>query len=214
MGRKSKNYSAREKEQDRKFECIIYPDSTEYDAQILLNRLSSFWDDFYYILHDCDFYTDVEIDTWKIDHPGEPCPYEVGEIKKPHYHVIGYLNNPTILGTAAVKFGVPSNQVQCVRNLKKSIQYLIHLNNPEKFQYSSDAIVSNNRQKVESVLKQGECSVDKAKRIYEYIESTPNPTIAFTTRFCLENDLWDEFRRAQHLFTALINEKRYMKNGL
>lgn len=209
MGRPAKDYSEREKKQDRKFQCIIYPDSEEYDCEIIKNRLQSFWDKSVWILHDKDFYTDTEVDLWKADHKSEDCPFQVGELKKPHYHVIAWNNNPLLLGNAATKFGIPSNYVQCTKSLKASIRYLIHKDNPEKFQYSVDDIHCNDVdvKELARYLRMDVDAVDKGKRLFDFIMTHERITLTQLTRFAFDNECYDELRRGQHLYTALLIER-------
>ena len=209
MGRPAKEYTDREKQQDYKFQCILYPDSKEYDCEILKNRLGSFWDHAVYILHDKDFYTETDVDLWKADHKSDDCPFGVGELKKPHYHVIAWKKSPLLLGCAADKFGIDSNMVQRVKSLKGAIRYLIHCDNPEKFQYDVSAInrVDLEEKELLKYLKIEVNALDKGKKLFEYILTHERITLMQLTRFSFENDCYDELRRGQHLYTALLVER-------
>lgn len=209
MGRKAKDYTGRELEQDYKFQCIIYPDSTSYDCEIIKNRLSSFWDHSLYILHDKDYYTETDVEEWQADHKSDDCPFLVGELKKPHYHIVAWQKSPILLGNAANKFGLDSNYIQRSKSLKGAIQYLIHKRNPEKYQYDSSAIVKNDvdDKELAKYLRMDVDSMDKGKRLFEYIQCQERITLTHLTKFAFENDCYDELRRGQHLYTALIVER-------
>lgn len=209
MGRPKKNYSERELRQSRNFTALLYPDSEDYDCQLLLNRLESFWGTghFYYILHDRDAYSETDVDKWCLENDSSDCPFIVGELKRPHYHVVTSVPDPLLLGRASTKFGVSSNYVQTVKRLKTAVQYLIHLNNPEKFQYSPSEIITNDVN-LSRLLNVELGSMDKAKLIIAYINGCNRPTLSKVADYCLQEGLWDELRRGQHIFTTLINEKR------
>lgn len=209
MARPSKNYTKREKKEGRTWTCILY-DSP--DIELKLNRLQYFWDNFYYIKHDKDVWTEEDIDRWVIDHEGEDCPYQAGEPKKVHYHCIGY-SSPCVLGRAATKFDVPSNMVQHVKSKKAAIRYLIHLDHPAKHQYSPEEIVTNDLD-VEEYLKNEISATKKAKLLIEYIYSVERVTFYSLSMYAIENELWDELRRGQHLYSQLLAEhnKEVLKN--
>lgn len=207
MGRQSKNYSAREKKQGRCFACVLYDDSEEYQIEYILNRLSYYWDSFYYIRHDRDVYQQIDVDKYIAEHDDD-CPFAVGDLKKPHYHVIGYSSNPCLLGRAATNFGISSNYVQPVSNKKAAIQYFIHLNAPEKWQYTVDEIVTNDSSYVNSVCIHQQDSSTKARQLLEYISSSDCISFMSLCSFAIDNGLWDELRRGQHIYSNLLREVR------
>ena len=214
LGRKSKNYSNREKEQDRWFECLVYEnDKTEY----ILNRLPSYWDEFYYIKHDQDTISENDRADWLIDrklpvdyseitYNGEKVPV-IGEKKKTHYHIVVYKENAVLLGLAATKLDVPSNLVQRVIKAKSAIRYLIHLDNPEKHRYQIEEIIHNNEARLSKFMNGDEFSVmDKARIILETIEVNYNCSMLNLCQRMIDLGVYDEFRRGQHLYTAIIYE--------
>lgn len=206
MGRPRKNYTERELEEGKHFLTVLYPDSETYDCNLLLARLESWWDEWFYILHDKDFYTEYDYDRYKLEEKEEP-PWVVGELKKPHYHIIGHVEGKCVLGRAAIKFGVPSNDVQKIGNYKKAIQYLIHLNNPEKYQYDKAEVNSNVLEKLEKYMKKENDASEKARMILDYIYTGNVCTVTALAEFALKNSCWDEFRRGQGLYTTILNER-------
>lgn len=209
MGRPSKDYTEREQQQDYKFQCILYPDSESYNCDILLNRLGSFWDHAVYIKHDKDFYTETEVDLWKAENKSDECPFEIGELKKPHYHVVAWTNKkPLLLGNAATKFDIESNLVQRTKSLRGSIRYLIHKDNPEKYQYSFEdlILIDIDEKEIQKHLRMDCDAMDKGKMIFDYIQTHERITLTQLTKFALESNCYDELRRGQHLWTAIIKE--------
>ena len=107
----------------RVFSGVIYPDSESYNPIEVLETLKSKFKEWAYCLHDSDVNDD-------------------GELKKPHIHWVGR-GDPRTLSAVAKFLGLKENEVELGKNFKALIQYLIHLNNPEKAQYSIESVVSN-----------------------------------------------------------------------
>lgn len=99
-------------------------------------------------IHDKDRYTQEDID--KREWPeGDPVP-EVGDLKKPHYHlVIQYSGKRSFtqvyefLKVLYVDGKAPIPQIP-YGDIDRAVQYLVHWNNKEKAQYLRSDIVSIN----------------------------------------------------------------------
>lgn len=106
----------------RNFATVVYPDSAPENWQDIL--LEQFVPAFISPLHDQDV------------NPG-------GELKKPHWHVMLMFEGKKSVEQAILVFdkigGVGCDVVQSQRGYAR---YLCHLDNPEKFQYSSDDVCS------------------------------------------------------------------------
>lgn len=210
MSRAKKNYTQRESIQGRHWETVIYVESKDYDYELLLNRLPYYWETYWYILHDKDFYTEKEHDEYVIDHDGKEPDWKIGDLKKAHYHVYGSTGtdkgaSPCVLGRAAVKFGVMTHMVRPIKNLNKAVQYLVHANDKGKYQYSMDEIITND-EKLGVRMNKVESSSEKAQMLLDYIMNGCN-SISDLSYFAINNNLWDELRRGQHIYTALMRER-------
>lgn len=93
--------------QSRSYIAILYPDSESYDCDTVLSLLPEVFKEWAYILHDKD--TD-----------------ENGELKKPHYHVVGRLENPALISTVANKLCLPENHLEYCKSFRSSVRYLVH----------------------------------------------------------------------------------------
>lgn len=216
MGRKPINRSDREKLQGRWFWCILYEDEMTEET---LNRLSSFWDSFFYIRHDSDIWDEEGRDKFCIDHQipldctdeeynGIKLPV-LGQPKKPHYHIVGFVSNPCILGRAAIKFGVKSQFVQRIEKSKKAIRYLLHLDEVNKHKYGIEELITNDEAIVQKYCGDEEMSVnEKARIILEVIERDYKCGILYLCQRFIDMGVYDEFRRGQHLYTSIIWELR------
>lgn len=205
MARPRSNYTSRESEEDYKFLGILYPDSESYNCDERLAMMQNSWSEYSYILHDKDVYTITDVDKWNLDHSDIACPFKDGDLKKPHYHFVVKFSSPILLGRAAKILGIPSNDVQRCKSYKSSLRYLIHADNSEKFQYSADSICSN-VSKLSSILRSDEDSSFKSRVLYDYISCSPCLKLSDLVAFALDNGCWDELRRGQHIFTALLAE--------
>ena len=107
----------------RVFSGVVYPASESYNCVQVLETLKSKFKEWAYCLHDSDV-------------------NDEGELKKPHIHWVGR-GDPRTLSAVAKFLGLKENEVELGKNFKALIQYLIHLNNPEKAQYSIEDVVSN-----------------------------------------------------------------------
>lgn len=122
MGSKVKD---REKDQDRKFCAILYPDATNYDCASALKAAEEVAE-FAYILHDRD--TDDD-----------------GVLEKAHYHVLLRFKSSRYIQTVANKLGIPANNVQFCGKFSAAEKYLVH-RTPDaagKYKYSPDEVITN-----------------------------------------------------------------------
>lgn len=210
MGRPEK-YSSREKIKSKIFSSVLYEDSTSYNYEEILKNIKANSVQYAYIVHDKD---EVTLNDLEEQEGIEEVQLKyVGEKKKKHTHVVWIVDNSIQLGLAANIMGIPSNYVKKVKNKVGALQYLIHKNNPEKYQYEPECIVTN----IENFRKKYTEDLEgivKAIKIMDFIDSIEGPvTISAVARWSTENYCWDEFRRGQHLFTAIIKEHNFKYGG-
>lgn len=110
--------------QDKKWELILYPDSSSYDCSEVLASLVGLFDQWAYILHDSD-----------VDADGNP--------KKPHYHFYGKCSDKLTSSGIAYRVHVPESACRVVSKWKSAVRYTVHADNPEKYQYNVSDICSN-----------------------------------------------------------------------
>ena len=110
-------------DKNRVFSGVIYPDSESYDFAAVLETIKTKFKEWAYCPHDSD-----------VNDDGEP--------KKLHVHWVGR-GDPRTLSAVAKFLGLPEHDIEIGKNFKALIQYLVHLNNPEKFQYSPESVESN-----------------------------------------------------------------------
>jgi hypothetical protein len=82
-----------------------------------------------------DWSESAGITYWFIEHPADD------EVSKTHFHIVIKFKSPMPFETIKNRF--PYGKIENTRNLRNSIQYLIHLNDKSKVQYSWDDIKTN-----------------------------------------------------------------------
>lgn len=181
----------REKRLDRKFTAIVYPDATDYNGTCndVLDRLQNWgFPEWAYILHDRD-------------------KTEVGELKKPHYHLILRKTSPTSLITVARQLGIPSNYVQPIKNWKRMVKYLVHDENTDKFQYEVEEIISSDSKLIQSYFRE-EDETEQAGRILSFILDADIINYSILAQWCIANDLYATFRRNASMWSNIIRERQ------
>jgi hypothetical protein len=85
---------------------------------------------------------------------------ETGEVVESHTHILVDYQTPRKLSTVANLFQVESNFVEVVKSKQAMLRYLIHLDDPDKFQYSPDDVIHNAGVDFADVIK-GQSMTDK-----------------------------------------------------
>lgn len=170
--------------QSRIFIGVLYPDSTTYEIEKVISRLEDTFTDFAYITHDLD------LDA-------------MGTVKKPHVHWCGKRSSPAPISTIANAVGVEENAIEFCRNWKYSLRYLIHADNPDKFQYSPDKVTATFPF---TAVIEGKLDALKARQIYNFINENPTISPNALADWCFKNDLWSEYRRSFAIWCSLMRE--------
>ena len=167
------------------FNAILYPDATNYDCYAVIDSLPDVFEKYALILHDCD--TD-----------------ENGELKKPHFHVYGKRSGQSTCKATAKKLGIDENALEYVRSWKRFVRYLIHADNPEKYQYDPSLVESNFE--IQNILDPT-TEAKKVKEIVDQIMDGNTSTYGLVT-YALQNDCWSELRRSYSIMKDLIAERK------
>ena len=170
--------------QSRIFLGILYPDSESYDCKKVISRLEDTFTDLAYITHDLDVTED-------------------GELKKAHIHWCGKRSSPAPLSTIANALGIDANNIEFCKNWKYSLRYLIHADNPDKYQYAPDNVTANFPFKA---VIEGKLEAMKSRQIYNFINDNPTITPNALAEWCFQNDLWSEYRRSFSIWCTLMRE--------
>lgn len=184
---------------DRKFCGVWYPEDNSHCRAleyVIQNYKCA------YILHDKD------------------CD-EYGELKKPHWHVVFTLENgasPRYSSAIAKELEIEENYVQCCKKVDSALKYLIHIDNPEKYQYDVDEVYGELKIKLKEVMQKGsESEGERVNELLEYIVTRDEKiTMLDFSRYCAINGYWDVFRRSGAIFIKIIDEhnNKYCQNDV
>lgn len=113
--------------ESRNFLCILYPDSTDYDINVVLQNLESF-PQYAYCLHDLD-----------VDEDGN------GEFQKPHYHCLIRYGSSRESTTVANRLCVAEHYVIKCKDYRQSLKYFLHRTEDSNFkhQYPFSSLKTN-----------------------------------------------------------------------
>lgn len=127
----SKNKKKKD-ERTRNWTFVVYPESAPENWRELLNELHVPWVES--PLHDKDKNPD-------------------GELKKSHWHVmLMFSSNKSYAQIKEITSQLRSPNPQKVANAKGMIRYFVHMDNPEKYQYEKNDIISHGGADIASYL--------------------------------------------------------------
>ena len=168
---------------DRKFELVLYPDSDSYDCDYVIQLAKSCFVDWAYCLH----YADTTDD---------------GELKKAHIHFIGKFSDARSPDVVCKDLGLPINAISNIKSWKAACRYLIHLDQPDKYQYQPDDVVSSFAILSAFSLPDEE----QARRIMEYIVQNGCTKVSEVTLWALNNGCYSGFRRGFAIWNQILRE--------
>ncbi len=175
---------------------VLYPDDPSHEKCIELLKSNGYT--FAGILHDSDTWSASDDDIES---------HDVGTLKKKHYHLVIYFRNPKYRNALAKELGITPNYLRECRNRDASILYLVHANDPDKFQYDSSLVFGTMAENLKVLLTSGSDEGDRVKSIVQMIDSIPG--ICSYKQILLmacDNGLYGEFRRLGSGVKWLLDE--------
>lgn len=170
----------------RDWAFIVYPESAPGNWREILDETHMRWIES--PLHDKDFNPD-------------------GTFKKPHWHVMLSADGPITL-KAVEKIVEPLNvpKPQKVSSGRGLVRYMVHLDNPEKYQYSKDEIIGHCGADVDSYFEMSKTNkTEVMKEIVVYINDNEIDNYADFLMHCISySDDW--FDVAINCNTLAINK--------
>lgn len=182
MERNSQNYN-------RNFAILLYPEDKNHMKALDIIKQNF---DYAYCLHNRD-----------VD--------ENGEIKKEHIHcVIRIGANPNWRTAIAKKLEIKENYIEGCK-LDNMLKYLIHFDNPEKYQYGVEEVKGNLKNRLMEIIEKE--TMSETERAYKITEFIINNNIKYVDLviWTLKNGLWTTFKRSSNVFIKLLDDKRSNK---
>lgn len=175
-----------EKFRSRNFNLILYEDDPTHRRAIEIIKQSY---DYAIIAHDKD-----------VD--------ENGELKKLHYHVVIRFDNAKWNTVLAEELGITENYIQESRSLKRSLLYLIHFYDEDKYQYDFKEVTGPLRNRLADYMtNDGKTESEKVLEILQEIDDIEYfIDFKIFIRHVAKIGYWDVFRRSTGIFMRYIDE--------
>lgn len=132
---------------------------------------------------------------------------ETGEIKKEHTHIVLRFKN-AIWNTALAKdLEIADNYIEKCRNLDKSLMYLIHYNDIDKYQYDFEDVEGTLKDKLYRLINNaGSDEDERVQELIDYISESDYIKVSEFSKYCVKTGKWDIYRRSSSIFLELIRE--------
>ena len=181
---------------DRKFVAVLYPDNENHVAAI--EKLLSGGYNFAGIKHDKD--------TWE---EGEKEGHEVGDPKKPHWHVVLRFKNAVWNTSIAKELGIEPRMLEACKDVDASLLYLVHAAHPKKYQYDHEEVFGPLKLKLATLLADTDEGT-RALGIADIIDYHPGP-IGYSEllRKAVAAGLYPDLRRMGTFAVGLLREHNY-----
>ena len=134
-----------------------------------------------------------------------------GELKKVHYHIVLRFDNPKWNTALSSELGIEPNYIQESRSLKRSLLYLIHFYDENKYQYSVNCVEGPLKKRLEEFLQnEGKTESEKVLEILEEIDSIDfSIDIRVFVKKKKKKGYWDVFRRSTGIFIRYLDEHNH-----
>lgn len=182
-----------------KFRIMLYPDDPSHKSAF--EYITTHYH-CAYILHDKDTITQADID----EHPDRG--YVLGEIKKPHWHIVLNVSGCRYVNSLAKEFNIKPNYILRCDSYEKALAYLTHFNNENKYQYSIDEVDGDLKSKLYKIIEnEGKDEDERILDLLLYIDQYPGYlSVTMFAYYCQSQGKWDMFRRSASIFINLIRE--------
>ncbi len=145
---------------------------------------------------------------------------EIGEPKKPHYHLLLCFDGPITLTNVtnyAKRIGAANDVVQPVGSVRGIVRYFCHKDNPDKYQYTEDVVQCRNGFDPSDYFNLTVTQQKVIKRkLIEYIQDNDieeYATLIDTLMIDELDDMFDIATQNTFFFTQYIKSKRNIKKS-
>lgn len=174
----------------RSFAMVLYP-YEDYTHSIAIQKIFELYD-YAYIEHNEDTY----------DEDGEE--HKKGDKKKEHAHIVLKFENARHKSKIAKEIGIEENYIQ-KSNFVAYTRYLIHKDDPTKYQYDKKNIITNIPKEVESALNlKSDYKRHGTQMIIEYIEKNRLTSFYTLVIWAKNNGLLEEITKNAYLYKNML----------
>lgn len=190
------------------FRLELYPDDPKHQEAFI--RLKSLGWNYVGILHDADVFDYDDLDR----------NITIGDPVKPHFHfVINIPGSARYVNGVAKELGIDSRWLlPCIEGTNGdkvfAIRYLLHMDKPEAFQYSSDSLFGNWLSYALSVVTESAdkpCEADEVLRLVSLLDGCDTMTYRQYLTLACQNGLWPYFRKLGYGVKMLLEEHNHPK---
>lgn len=183
------------------FCCVLYPDSSTYDVDKVINSLAEEHLTFALSpIHDRDLEDD-------------------GSLKKGHYHLLLAYSSATTLNNIRGWFkacGMPESELHSVRVCASGVgyfRYLTHKDNPEKAQYDDKDIrvFNDSNELFKKFSKTASEKIDDLVRIFQIVDELNTISFHFLIQYLMLNER-DLFKMLTSSSALAICVKEYQRS--
>ena len=133
---------------------------------------------------------------------------ENGEVKKEHYHFVLRFKNAKWSSALAEELGIAENYIEECRSLKRSLFYLIHFYEDDKYHYPLSDVKGTLKKTLEQFIKNDDKS--ESEKILEIFEEIDNYDgyIYFSgfVKHIAKIGYWDTLRRSSSIIMRYLDE--------
>lgn len=185
----------KEEVRNRNWWVLLYPENPAHARAILMIKD---YPKFAYITHDRD--------VWSSDDEDEDASHVAGSPKKVHVHVLLKFSNAKWHNALADELGIEKRFLKPCLNCTHALRYLVHADDPDKFQYDKEQVVTNMPVDLEKAL-QDVNEEDKVLAILDILNGVDGyiSTQVFLRMICSAG-LYADFRRSSYVFLKCLDE--------
>lgn len=136
---------------------------------------------------------------------------EDGTLKKSHVHIVLRFSNYRWRNAISQELNITPNYLEKCKNLENALKYLVHINNPDKFQYEISQVHGDLKNKLLSYLKDKSLSEsEQAKQLLLFIQDYPTSlSLSDFLIFCCDHGFYSIYRRNAYTFNKILEEHNF-----
>lgn len=179
------------------FLLLLYPDEDVIHAKAIEYIKANY--DYAAICQDKDVYLE-DTTTNEVLH-------KAGELKKAHYHVVVRFKNARWTTALAKELGISENYVRVSHNFVRSLLYLVHYYEPDKYQYPPEDVFGTLKQRFkEAYSSEGKSESEKVMDIFAEIDKCQfKVDFSVFVKHIASIGYWDVLRRSSSLILRYLD---------
>lgn len=179
------------------FLLLLYPDEDVTHAKALEYIKANY--DYAAICQDKDTYLEDTTINDVVHHEGE--------LKKAHYHVVVRFKNARWLTAIAKDLDIAENYIRVSHNFVRSLLYLVHYYEPDKYQYNPNEVFGTLKQRFkEAYSSEGKSESEKVMDIFAEIDKCEfKVDFQVFVKHIASIGYWDVLRRSSSLILRYLD---------